>query len=199
MSRFDYKTEIATERTMHKAIGKVSQLDENNWLLIKSISVKEYVGKGAFILQVGQICQHIFFLQTGLLRSFYTKEGDERNVAFTQENSFATDLKSLRSGQPAELSIQALEPSALLRIAKTDLIDLYQQSHQIETFGRRVLEALLEEQEEYASWFTRYSAKERYDLFVQKEPALLQRLSLSQIASFLGIRRETLSRIRRLA
>lgn len=183
---------------MCNMLRKLTQFDEAAWLLFRDALIQRDLNKGDFVLQPGQVCRHIFFLQTGLLRSFHSKEGDERNLAFTAENSFVTDLKSLRSEQPTELTVQALEPSLVLGIAKTELIRLYQTSHQIEAFGRNVLETLLVEQEEYAAWFKLYSAKERYDLFAQKQPSLVQRISLSHLASFLGIRRETLSRIRRL-
>ncbi|QHV97309.1 Crp/Fnr family transcriptional regulator [Spirosoma endbachense] len=183
---------------MFDTLKKLTQLDEHSWSMFSHILTEHQYMKGETILQPGQLCKHIFFLQTGLLRSFQLKAGDERNVAFSLENSFLTDLKSLRNEQPSELTIQALEPSSVLSMAKVDLVGLYQQSHPIETLGRNLLETLLEEQEEYASWFTLYSAKERYDLLRQKKPDLIQRLPLGQLASYLGIRRETLSRIRRL-
>lgn len=172
--------------------------EEDIWLLLRNVGVEHQLAKGVLILQPGQVCKHIIFLQSGLLRSFYITEGEERNVGFTLENGFVTDLKSLRSEQPSELSIQALESSTLLSIPKTDLVQLYDRSHQLEAFGRRLLEKLLEEQEEYAAWFTLYSARERYNLLVKKQPALVQRVPLGHLASFLGIRRETLSRIRKL-
>ncbi|GAB4012775.1 Crp/Fnr family transcriptional regulator [Spirosoma migulaei] len=183
---------------MLDALKKTTQLDGDAWLLFSKIVTHQQLMKGETLVQPGQLCRHIFFLQTGLIRSFYLKEGDERNVAFSVENSFLTDLKSLRNQEPSELTIQALEPSLVLKMAKIDLINLYQQSHQIEALGRKLVESFLEEQEEYASWFTLYSAKERYDLLIQKKPELIERLPLGQLASFLGIRRETLSRIRRL-
>ncbi|WP_338875184.1 Crp/Fnr family transcriptional regulator [Spirosoma sp. SC4-14] len=183
---------------MLDALREISQLDESNWSLFASILTEHHLIKGELLLRPGQVCKHIFFLQTGLTRSFQLKDGDERNVAFNLEHSFLTDLKSLRNEQPSELTIQALEPSRVLSMAKTDLAHLYQKSHQIESLGRMLLEVLLEEQQEYTSWLSVYSAKERYDLLIQKNPNLIQRLPLGQLASYLGIRRETLSRIRRL-
>ncbi|QIP13762.1 Crp/Fnr family transcriptional regulator [Spirosoma aureum] len=185
-------------RSQYIAMNQVMPLQEDAWLLLRNVLIEHQLPKGDLLLQPGQVCKHIFFLQTGLMRSFYLKDGEERNVAFTLENGFVTDLKSLRSAQPSELSIQALEPSTLFSMPKNDLLQLYEQSHQLESFGRRLLETLLEEQEDYAAWFTLYSAKERYNQLLKKQPALVQRVSLGHLASFLGIRRETLSRIRKL-
>ncbi|WP_177236756.1 Crp/Fnr family transcriptional regulator [Spirosoma endophyticum] len=179
-------------------MNQIVTLDKDTWGLLRNVLVEHQLVKGDLLLKPGQVCKHIFFLQTGLLRSFYLTDGEERNVAFTLENSFVTDMKSLRSGQPAQLSIQALESSTLQSIPKADLLGLYERSHHLEAFGRRLLENLLEEQEEYAAWFTLYSARERYNRLVKKQPDLVQRVSLGHLASFLGIRRETLSRIRKL-
>lgn len=183
---------------MDDALKSLACFDQDTWLLFRTALVRQQFAQGEIILRPGQVCRHIFFLQTGLLRTFQIKDGDERTVAFALENSFVTDLKSLRTEQPTDVTIQALEPATLFSLAKADLIGLYGQSHQIEAFGRKVLEMLLEAQEEQASWFKLYSAKERYALLLQKQPALVQRVSLGHLASFIGIRRETLSRIRRL-
>jgi len=179
-----------------EAVRKVAPFDEAAWALLRAVMVPRRLAKNDFLVQPGQPCRHIYLVQHGLLRSFHLKEGDERNVAFAPENTFLTDLKSLRTGQPTGLFMQALEPSTVWGIAKTDLMERYQQSHQVESFGRNLLESMLEKQEEYTSWFTLYSAKERYERLVQQQPALVQRLSLGHLASYLGVRRETLSRLR---
>ncbi|QDK81866.1 cyclic nucleotide-binding domain-containing protein [Spirosoma sp. KCTC 42546] len=111
---------------MLDTLKKTTQLDGDAWLSFSNIVTHQQLMKGETLVQPGQICRHIFFLQTGLIRSFYLKEGDERNVAFSLENSFLTDLKSLRNQEPSELTIQALEPSLVLKMAKIDLINLYQ-------------------------------------------------------------------------
>ena len=183
---------------MYDELQMLAQLDNETWLSFKNVIIEYRLKKDDFILRPSQICRHIFFVQEGLLRSFEIRDGNEYSLAFASEFSFITDVKSLRTEHPAELIIQALEPSVVLAISKVDLSELCQRSHQLETFSRARLAYLLEKQEEYASWFRLYSAKERYGLFVQKNQLLSQRLSLSHLATFLGIRRETLSRIRRL-
>jgi CRP-like cAMP-binding protein len=179
-----------------KELQSLTQFDPETWLLFSSRYRTIILEKNTVLLDPGKVCKHIFFIEKGLLRSFYIKDGEERNLQFSLEGSFATDLKSLRGEQPSELTIQAIEPTTVCQIAKTDLVDLYGQSHQIEAFGRSLLEKLLAQQEEYSSWFQLYSARERYELLQTQQPALLQRLSLTHLASFLGIRRETLSRVR---
>lgn len=183
--------------TIKTVISNLVQLDENSWNLFDKALDKQLIEKNQEILKPGENCQHIYFVETGLLRSFCIADGEEQNVAFTVENSFVTDLKSLRSGEKSELCIQALEPSVVFCISKNHLLALYKQSHQIEEFGRKLLESLLAENEEQMSWFRLFSARERYDRFANKYPQLLQRISLGHLSSYLGVRRETLSRIRK--
>lgn len=154
--------------------------------------------KGAYLLQESQVCNHIFFVESGHLRVFVSKDGTEINTGFVFENNFATSLKSLRSASPSELSIQACEAVTVFRFDKNKLKALYEGSPETETFGRTLLEQLLIEQEEHANMFRIYSPAERYEHILKQNPALLKRVSLSQIASYLGVTRETLSRIRKM-
>ena len=81
-------------------------------------------------------------------------------------------------------------------IDKTKLLEAYKQSHQVETFGRKVLELIMAKQEEHSDSFKLLSPKQRFDTLVSQYPDFLQRVSLTQTASYLGISRETLSRFR---
>lgn len=154
--------------------------------------------KGINLLKEGQICKKIFFVEKGLLRTFYNKDdGNEINTNFTFEGNFATNLKSLSSSTLSDTSIKTSEPTFIYEFDKDQLLELYKHSPEIESFGRKLLEQLLIEQEEHSNLFKLYSPKERYQYLQQNKPELLQRISLSQIASYLGIARETLSRIRK--
>jgi CRP-like cAMP-binding protein len=178
-------------------LRQLTQFEPEVWALFRGHLTEALYAKKANVLSAGQPCKYVYFVESGLLRSFHVIEGEERNTQFTMEGGFVTDLKALRENGSAQISIQAMEPTRVFRISKSELMALYSESVQIEEFGRRMLEMLLEQQEEYRSWFQLYTAKERYALIERQQPALLQRLSLTHLASFLGMRRETLSRIRR--
>ncbi|MGV9013843.1 MAG: Crp/Fnr family transcriptional regulator [Flavobacteriales bacterium] len=152
--------------------------------------------KGQALLSSGQVCKSIYFVERGYLRSSYIKDGREVNTAFTFEGGFATDLKSLRTSSPAELMIQAGEPVEIHEFGKEALLQLYAVSPEIATFGRNVLEQILLEQEEHSNTFKLCSPTERYHALLAGRPEMLRRVPLTQIASYLGIARETLSRIR---
>ena len=137
------------------------------------------------------------FVEKGYLRTFITESGNEINTDFTFESNFTTNLKSLRSSTPSETTIQAGESTIIYEFDAVKLLDLYKLSPEIESFGRKLLEQLLISKEEHSNWFKIYSPAERYQYLVSNKPEMLQRVSLSQLASYIGISRETLSRIRK--
>ncbi len=170
----------------------VSSLDK-----LFEIANKRQLTKGEFILKPEQICKTIMFVEKGYLRTFIDKDGIEINTAFTFERNFTTNLKSLRSASLAENSIQAGEFTTIYEFDKDKLLELYNVSAEIESFGRKLLEQLLIAHEEHTNLFKIYSPTERYQYLQTNEPEMLQRISLSQLSSYLGIARETLSRIRK--
>ena len=153
--------------------------------------------KGDIILKQGKACKTVVFVEEGYLRTFIESEITEINTDFTLEGSFTTNLKSLRSGSPSDTNIQAGEPSLIYEFDRAKLLDLYKYSPEIESFGRILLEKLLIAREEHSNIFKIYKPQERYNYIETHFPELLQRISLSQLASYLGIARETLSRIRK--
>lgn len=157
---------------------------------------KKYA-KGAVILSEGQICRNILFVEKGYLKSSYNKDGVIINLNFSFEGDFTTNLKSLRSRLGSDMVIQAGEDAIVFEFDKAQLIDLYGYSPEISLFGRKVLEQILMVQEEHSNLFKLYSATERYHYIAKHQPHFLQRISLIQLASYLGLTRETLTRIRK--
>ncbi len=177
-----------------RAIDVIS--DESLALLHHHIRQRK-LAKGQFLLTEGAICRSIYFVEKGYLRTFYNKDGKEINLNFSLENSFVTDLKSLQTALPSEFYIQAGEDAIVWEFSKQKLLDLYTQSAEITSLGRKLLEMLLLEQEEHANLFKLYNPIERYQYILEQKPQLLQRIPLSKLSSYLGISRETLSRIRK--
>ncbi len=182
---------------MLRKTAEISGLSSFGLDKLLSIATGRKLAKGDNILKAGQICRSILFVESGLLRTYVNKEGTEINTHFTLEGFFCTNLKSLRSGTVSDSSIQAIETSLVYEFNKDLLLNLYQSSSEIESFGRKLLEQLLVEQEEHSNFFKIYTPTERYHYLQHHTPELLQRVSLSQLSSYLGIARETLSRIRK--
>jgi CRP-like cAMP-binding protein len=142
------------------------------------------------------MARSIFFIESGLVRSVRVEDGRDINLDFSFEGDYITHLRSLRSQTGADYGLQAMEPATLVELGASALQELYSRSPEIESFGRKLVEGLLIRQEAQAHLFRLQSPAERYEFITSHYPGLLQRVSLTNLASYLGISRETLSRIR---
>jgi CRP-like cAMP-binding protein len=152
--------------------------------------------KNEFLLTEGKTCRHLYFLTQGAIRGYYTLEGKEITHWFAFENDFVTSLHSFITGEPAVENIQSLEGSILYAISREKLTTLLNDFHEIERVVRMVYEKYyirLEDRFLNAQFKT---AAERYEKLLQETPHILERVSLGQVASYLGISQETLSRVR---
>lgn len=155
------------------------------------------VKKRAHILHQGKTCRHIHFVASGLLKMYYLRDGGEITTCFCKENRIATAYQSLISKQPSEMAIQAVEASEVVSMPFDTLQELYAQGLFWQQMGRMVVE------EEYiiTACYTRLindkSAKQRYLEILNNDPELLQRASLADLASYLQVTPETISRIRK--
>lgn len=182
---------------LFKKITELTEISVSGIDKLFEIANQRQFTKGDIILRQGQICQTIMFVEKGYLRTFIDKEGKEINTEFTFEGNFTTNLKSLRTSSASDTSIQAGEITTIFEFDKNKLLDLYKVSAEIESFGRKLLEQLLIAREDHINLFKIYSPTERYQYLQTNKPEMLQRISLSQLSSYLGIARETLSRIRK--
>lgn len=177
-------------------IQSITTFPEQSWVLLSDCLSEVEFKKNEPLLKEGQVCRSIFFIVTGACRSCHNLDGREVNTAFYFENDFATNIKSLRTSSGSEYTIKAHEKTRAVVIDKDRLLEAYKQSHHIEAFGRKVLELIVTKQEEHADSFKLLSPRQRFDALVSRYPDFLQRVSLTQTASYLGISRETLSRFR---
>jgi CRP-like cAMP-binding protein len=186
-----------TNTLLHKRITDLTPLSQEGLNKLFEVASERHLSKGEIILKQGQVCKKIVFVEKGYLRTFIDKDGLDINTDYSFENSFTTNLKSLRSSLPSETTILAGEAAIIYEFDKDRLLELYQVSPEIESFGRKLLEQLLISQEEHSNLFKLFTPTERYNYLVTNQPQIIQRISGSQLASYLGIARETLSRIRK--
>ncbi len=181
---------------LKRYIESITEFSEQSWMALSDCASEIQFKKNEHLLKEGKICNSIYFISSGVCKSCYNLDGKEINTAFYFENDFATNIRSLRTSLKSEYSIKAHEKTKAVVIDKTKLLEAYKQSHQVETFGRKVLELIMAKQEEHSDSFKLLSPKQRFDTLVSQYPDFLQRVSLTQTASYLGISRETLSRFR---
>jgi CRP-like cAMP-binding protein len=157
----------------------------------------EILQKNEYFSKAGRIADRIGFVNSGLLRSFYTIKGKETTTFFQRPGMLATALASFLQMKPALENIQALETSELIIIDRKDLLTLYEENWKWQQIGRSITEQYYIIMEKRLIALQSQSALERYENFLLEYPELLNSVPLYYIASFLGISPETLSRIRR--
>ncbi len=152
--------------------------------------------KGHLLVQAGTVCHYLYFIEAGLTRTFYDKDGKEVTDWLSAENSIACSIVSFITRKPDIRSIELLEPSILWALPYQPLENLYRQYHEIERLGRlMVSDGLVQLQQRFDDLHFA-TASQRYQKLLQSHPTFLQRVPLGMIASYLGVTQETLSRIR---
>jgi CRP/FNR family transcriptional regulator, anaerobic regulatory protein len=183
-------------KLIHKILNQFTPINEEEIKILLSLLIEETVKKDEFILQEGRIAKKMYFLNKGLIYCHYTKEDKQVINWFAKDGDFFTSMYSFISQKPSYESIQAIEDSMFYSISYENLQMLYQKHPTFDKIGRLIVEKYYIEVEENIIAIKFKTAKERYDELQEKEPNLLQRVSLGKIASYLGINQETLSRIR---
>ena len=160
------------------------------------LTVRELKKKELF-LQAGKVQKVIGFITKGLIRSFFVdNNGNEITVGFYSEGDYATHYHAFLTRQPSRYSIQCLEPTTFVCFSFEDQQWIFQQSSNYEKYGRLIAEEILKTQQGRIEGFIFQTAEERYLEFIKNRPGLFNRVSLSHLCSFLGIERQTLTRIR---
>jgi len=169
--------------------------DEESALLSK-IKVKKFL-KGQFVVQNGEICKYENFVLSGCLRSFYIdNDGLEHVIMFAVENWWTADLGSFITQKPSDLNVQCLENSEIIQIHYNDLQKLYFEIPKLERFFRIIIQkAFVAAQKRIVSNFS-MDATDRYIQFREQYHDIEQRVPQYMIASYLGITKEFLSKIR---
>jgi CRP-like cAMP-binding protein len=178
-------------------IRKVIALSSAEAELVHSLFKAKTYRKGDFFLAEGQICRQVAFLRNGLMRYYINHDGEEKTYSFSQENNFVCNYESFLSQVPSLKIIQALEDSETFIIAYTDLQLFYAGIREGERFGRMVIEGVfLQVLRDLSSFYTD-TPELRYERFLQNHPDLQQRISQYHIASYVGVKPQSLSRIRK--
>lgn len=178
-------------------LKSISSISEQEYASTISCFTQISLKKGDFFAQQDKVCKHIAFVLKGTLRMFYiNSKGNETTSCFCVENKLTTSYKSFLLQQPSELSIQAIEDTILLVIDYDSLQKLYLSSPVWQIIGRMVAEQEYLVMEKYASILNNETAAEKYLRLLKEQPGVFQKATVEDIASYLGVTRRTLSRIR---
>ena len=161
------------------------------YLQIKQIKKKEV------LLREGQVCRELGFINHGIFRMYYLADGKEINTHFSFENDFVVNYHSFLQATPSRYFIQSLEDSKVVTFNLKALQNAYNESKNWERFGRIMAEQSYKMTNNRVEGFMFMDAEERYMQMMKNTPHFLERIPLYHLASYLGIERESLSRLRR--
>ncbi|MCT1523574.1 Crp/Fnr family transcriptional regulator [Sphingobacterium hotanense] len=174
-----------------------SDFDENELVRILSSFKRKSVSKNDVLLHEGSICKEFYFVKTGCVRIFFVdKNGHEKTRYIMLDNHIGTALTSFISQKLSVEMIEALEDTELLAISHADFYRLNSQMDNWRNFYLRILEMAYSFQNRKIEQRVTLTAKQRYEVILNENPALVQQVSNKILASYLDIREETLSRLK---
>jgi CRP-like cAMP-binding protein len=160
------------------------------------LQYKSYTRK-SIIVEEGQVCNHVYFINKGAVRLINLQEGQERNAMYIFEDNWISEYRSFILRAPAIQTLQAIEDCEILLLHYDDVQESYNTNPRFERFGRLITEYIFAQTSNGDIEARKYSPEERYLRLIENDSIMLKRLSQQQIASFLGIQPESLSRIRK--
>lgn len=187
---------IAFYLEQYKAL--CSTITEEEQAFIKShLTVSNLKVKDLY-LRVGEVQRSIAFLVKGLMRIYYIdNKGNSITVWFAKEGEYATEYTSFIRQKPSIYHIECLEHCTVINLPFTAMQAGYEKYKNIEKYGRLITEEVFVLQQNRIQSFLFCNAEERYLDFIKNQAGLLNRITLTDLASFLGLERQSLSRIRK--
>jgi CRP/FNR family transcriptional regulator, anaerobic regulatory protein len=173
-----------------------SKLSEPDKLRFQSILYRKQFLKGTILIKENTVADKMFAIIVGACRSYFIKDGEEITDFFFFENSFATDFASLCSGKPSTLILECIEDTTVDVIHKKDLEELYSTYHTFSEVGRMMAEYSYLQIEERMRLLHTESLEIRYNWMMENFPEIFNRVPQHYIATYLGVKPQSLSRIR---
>lgn len=182
---------------LHKKLTETINISDEEFEYAKTLFIPKKLRKKRFLLEDGDPCLYTTFVEKGLLRSFTIDEkGNEHILQFGLEGWWVADLYSFLTGEASEYNIEALEESELLLITKSSWDLLLDEVPAFERYFRILIQNNLIATQKRLMGTISTTAEERYHQLLQDFPNISQRVPQHMIASYIGVTRETLSRLR---
>jgi CRP-like cAMP-binding protein len=176
---------------------KIIPLSAREEQLVRELFKPRLYRKRQYLLQEGDICQQFSFVISGCLRMYKVdRDGNTHILQFAAENWWLVDIGSFHGRKPGELNIDALEDTLVLQISYENLLVLYTRAGKFDRIFRVLIENSFVALQKRLLQNLSSSAEERYAAFLENYAQFANRLPQTQIASFLGISPEFLSRLR---
>lgn len=178
------------------AINKIYPVSTSATDFVKQRAGIVQISKGSLLVNAGDHCDHLFFVCRGILRGFVKQGNKDITTWITSEMEIVTSISGYFKKVPSIENIEALEDCVLVSIHRDDMHFLYEKFPEVNTLVRIILERYYQDAEERAYICRLTDATAKYNRFISTQSALLNRIPLKYVASYLGMTLETLSRIR---
>ncbi len=185
------------EKLLFDTISRFVAPSESEWNYFYSQFEPFACKKNDVLLEEGRICKAMLFVSSGCFRMFHVVYGEERNRDFQTEGQFTGSLFSFIGECPALFNVAALEDGEVMAIQRENLYHLYDNHKIWERFGRLYLEQAFLYKEKREMTLLNEDAAARYHELVKTKPEWIQRIPQKHLASYLNIRPESLSRLRK--
>ncbi len=174
----------------------VPSMTEDEWMALQSLLTLKQIKKDEYLIKEGQVCNHVSFVNKGLVRLFYNANGKEISVGFFPANSYVSEYESFLTRCPATQNIDALADIEILELSYDNVQFLYREYPIFQEFGRKMAESLFIMLNQRNTALLVLPPEQRYQQMVV-ETNLHQLVPQYMLASFIGITPEHLSRIRK--
>ena len=183
---------------LKKGIQLKIDLSEEEMDHLKHFFIPKKLRKRQYLLNAGDVCQYMTFVEKGLLRSFSVDEGGHEHVMqFAMEGWWISDMASFLSGDQAIHNIEALEDSELLLLTKHAMDEMIDKVPSMERYFRLLMQNSIIALQRRIRVVQTFTAEEIYLKLMEVQPEIISRAPQQHVASYLGITPETLSRIRK--
>ncbi|WP_111309825.1 Crp/Fnr family transcriptional regulator [Confluentibacter sediminis] len=174
----------------------VSLTKKEEDFLVSKVIYRKYL-KGQYLVQQGDICKYTCFVISGCTKTFYMDDlGQEHIMMFSIEDWWTSDMGSFINQTPADFNIQFLENTELIMFSYEAMEDLYRNIPKLERFFRQIIEKAFIASQKRIVRNLSMTAKDKYLYFKNQYPQIEQRIPQYMVASYLGITKEFLSKIK---
>ncbi len=164
--------------------------------IIETMTIRQYK-KGTVLLREGQISTEAYFVLEGCVRQYFIVNGEERTGNFFTEEQWVININSLMQQAPSNSFLECCVDSSLVVGNREKEEDLYRRFPKLETVSRIVMQKVFAEQQEILASYSTDTPEQRYLKLLKSRPGLFQQIPQYQIASYVGVKPESLSRIRK--
>lgn len=190
------KETFETRDIARELARKYSTMTHEELDTLESILVPMKFAKGEMILKEGEVCENIYYIEHGLVRQFYFKNGKQITEHLGEDRTIFMCIESLFREEPTKLQVEAIEPTTVYALPKRRLEQVALHNVNIQILYRKILEESLIISQVHADLVRFETAQDRYKKMCKLSPQVILRAPLVYIASYLQMTPETLSRVR---